>query len=41
MRLQKFLRWDDGTETHYELIGGFPMAMAHQPKRTECLLCAW
>ena len=28
MSLQEFLRWDDGTETHYELIGGFPMAMA-------------
>jgi oligopeptide/dipeptide ABC transporter ATP-binding protein len=26
--LDEFLRWDDGTETHYELIGGFPMAMA-------------
>jgi Uma2 family endonuclease len=28
MVLEEFLRWDDGTETHYELIGGFPMAMA-------------
>ena len=28
MTLDEFLRWDDGTETHYELIGGFPMAMA-------------
>jgi Uma2 family endonuclease len=28
MNLDEFLRWDDGTETHYELIGGFPMAMA-------------
>ena len=28
MGLDEFLRWDDGTETHYELIGGFPMAMA-------------
>jgi len=26
--LEEFLRWDDGTETHYELIGGFPVAMA-------------
>jgi Uma2 family endonuclease len=28
MTLVDFLRWDDGTETHYELIGGFPVAMA-------------
>jgi len=28
MTLDDFLRWDDGTETHYELIGGFPVAMA-------------
>jgi len=28
MTLDEFLCWDDGTETHYELIGGFPMAMA-------------
>lgn len=28
MRLEEFLCWDDGTETHYELIGGFPVAMA-------------
>src|SRR3954469_6308117 len=28
MTLEDFLRWDDGTETHYELIGGFPIAMA-------------
>lgn len=28
MNLDEFLCWDDGTETHYELIGGFPMAMA-------------
>lgn len=28
MTLNDFLRWDDGTETHYELIGGFPVAMA-------------
>ena len=27
MTLVEFLRWDDGTETHYELIGGFPVAM--------------
>jgi Uma2 family endonuclease len=28
MTLDEFLCWDNGTETHYELIGGFPMAMA-------------
>jgi Uma2 family endonuclease len=28
MTLEAFLRWDDGTDTHYELIDGFPVAMA-------------
>jgi Uma2 family endonuclease len=28
MTLDEFLRWDDGTETRYELIQGFPVAMA-------------
>ena len=28
MTLDEFLRWDDGTDTHYELIAGFPVAMA-------------
>ena len=28
MTLDEFLRWDDGTATHYELITGFPVAMA-------------
>jgi Uma2 family endonuclease len=28
MSLDQFLRWDDGTDTHYELIGGFLLAMA-------------
>jgi Uma2 family endonuclease len=28
MNLDEFLRWDDGTDARYELIGGFPMAMA-------------
>ena len=28
MTVEEFLHWDDGTETHYELIGGFPVAMA-------------
>lgn len=28
MSLDEFLHWDDGTPTHYELIGGLPVAMA-------------
>ena len=28
MTLEEFLCWDDGTETRYELIAGFPVAMA-------------
>ena len=28
MTLDEFLQWDDGTETRYELIAGFPVAMA-------------
>ena len=28
MTLDEFLQWDDGTETHYELIAGSPVAMA-------------
>ena len=28
MTLEDFLRWDDGTDTRYELISGFPVAMA-------------
>src|SRR3954452_20222303 len=28
MTLDEFLRWDDGTDIRYELIGGFPVAMA-------------
>ena len=28
MTLDEFLRWDGGTDTRYELIGGFPVAMA-------------
>jgi Uma2 family endonuclease len=28
MTLDEFLRWDDGTDRRYELIGGFPVAMA-------------
>jgi Uma2 family endonuclease len=28
MTLDEFLRWEDGTDTRYELIGGLPVAMA-------------
>lgn len=28
MTLEEFLHWDDGTDTRYELIDGFPVAMA-------------
>ena len=28
MTLEDFLRWDDGTDTRYELIDGFPVKMA-------------
>jgi Uma2 family endonuclease len=28
MGVEEFLRWDDGTDTRYELVGGFPVAMA-------------
>ncbi len=28
MTLDEFLCWDDGSDTRYELIGGFPVAMA-------------
>lgn len=38
MTLEEFLRWDDGTDTRYELIGGFPVAMA-PPSRAHGILC--
>jgi Uma2 family endonuclease len=28
MTLEEFLRWDDGTDTRYELIDGYPIAVA-------------
>jgi Uma2 family endonuclease len=28
MTIEEFLHWDDGTDTRYELIDGFPVAMA-------------
>jgi Uma2 family endonuclease len=39
MSLDEFLRWEDGTDTRYELIDGFPMAMA-PPARVHGILCA-
>jgi Uma2 family endonuclease len=37
--LDEFLCWDDGTDTRYELIDGFPIAMA-PPARAHGILCA-
>ena len=31
MTLAEFLRWEDGTDTRYELLGGCPVAMAPPP----------
>ena len=28
MTLAEFLRWEDGTDTRYQLLAGFPVAMA-------------
>jgi Uma2 family endonuclease len=39
MTLDEFLCWDDGTDTRYELIDGFPLAMA-PPARARGILCA-
>jgi Uma2 family endonuclease len=39
MALAEFLRWEDDTDTRYELIGGFPVAMA-PPARAHGMLCA-
>jgi Uma2 family endonuclease len=39
MTLQEFLRWEDGTDTRYELLGGFPVAMA-PPARAHGMLGA-
>ncbi len=39
MTLEAFLRWEDGTDTRYELVGGFPIAMA-PPARAHGMLCA-
>jgi Uma2 family endonuclease len=39
MTLEEFLHWDDATDTRYELIDGFPLAMA-PPARAHGILCA-
>ncbi len=39
MTLDEFLAWDDGTETRYELVAGFPLAMA-PPARAHRILAA-
>ena len=39
MMLDEFLIWEDGTDTRYELIGGFPVAMA-PPAQAHGILCA-
>jgi Uma2 family endonuclease len=39
MTLAEFLRWEDGTDTRYELIWGVPVAMA-PPARAHGMLCA-
>jgi len=39
MTLDEFLRWDDGSDTRYELIGGFPVAMA-PPREVHGVLAA-
>ena len=39
MTLEDFLRWEDGGDTRYELIDGFPVAMA-PPARAHGILCA-
>ena len=39
MTLDEFLCWEDGTDTRYELVGGFPAAMA-PPARAHGMLCA-
>jgi Uma2 family endonuclease len=39
MSLAEFLRWEDGTDRRYELIGGVPTAMP-PPARAHGMLCA-
>jgi Uma2 family endonuclease len=39
MSLDEFLRWDDGTDTSWELIDGCPTAMAPPAQRTASWRC--
>ena len=39
MSVAEFLRWDDGSDRRYELVGGFPLAMT-PPSRAHGILCA-
>lgn len=39
MSLGEFLCWDDGSDRHFELIDGFPVAMV-PPARAHGMLCA-
>ena len=39
MTLDEFLDWDGRTDTRYELVGGYPVAMA-PPARAHGILCA-
>lgn len=44
MNVEEFLRWEDGTDTRYELVGGFPLAMAPPAEAHRILamrLAAW
>lgn len=40
MTLDEFLRWEDGTDTRYELIAGAPLAMAPPAARHSLLATA-
>jgi Uma2 family endonuclease len=39
MTLEEFLRWEDGTDTRYQLVEGIPQAMA-PPASAHGILCA-
>src|SRR5438132_12028323 len=40
MTVDEFLRWEDGTDTRYELVGGFVVAMAPPAARHSRLAVA-
>ena len=40
MTVDEFLRWEDGTDTRYELVGGFVLAMAPPAARHSLLAVA-